>query len=50
VIIRPAQTRTLTLRFQKAIKSYRVQGKRCAVEMPLKVEAGKVVQLDRFEG
>lgn len=48
--IRPVQTRTLTVRFQKAIKSYRVHGKRQAADTPLQLEVEKVIHLDRFEG
>jgi hypothetical protein len=50
VTIRAAQTCTIALRFQKALKSYRVQGKRHPVDTPLQLEAGKTLHLDRFEG
>lgn len=50
VVLRPGTTREVHLHFQKAIKSFRRNGKRVSVDVPLQLEARKAVFLDRFEG
>lgn len=50
VIIKPAASRRVFISLQKSLHSYRINRKmRQAVDLPLELEAGKTLFLDRFE-
>jgi hypothetical protein len=48
-VIRPGSTRLASFSFQRSIKSFRENGERRNADVPLMLEKGKTVYLDRFE-